>query len=113
MLLLHAPLTEYHSICRHESLDADTAIPQKRPRVEDEGKDGLDAKRMHQDSEDAGDLTSKADQPKFGSDRHKRRDATEPPRTTASVKDTSRHRERSRDDRTTKEEKRAHTSRER
>ena len=43
---------------------------------------------MHQDSEDARDLTRKADSSqRTGNDRHKRRDEAEPHRSTASDKD--------------------------
>ncbi len=100
-------------MCRHESLEADGAIPQKRPRVEDEGDHGSEVKRMHQDSEDARDLTRKADQPRTGNDRHKRRDEAEPHRSSASDKDMDRQRGRSRDNRVVDGEKHAHTSKER
>ena len=98
-------------MCRQKSLDADKVVPQKRPRVEDEDRDGPEIKRILQDTENARALPSKALQPEPGTERQKRRGEAEPQGTTVPDKVPDRERGRSRD--TAKEGRRAHNSRER
>ena len=98
-------------MCRQKSPDAEMAVPQKRARVEDEDKDGPEVKRIQQDSKNGEALPSKADLSKPGTERHQRREQVEPRGSTAPDKVLDREKVRSRD--TAKEDRRAHTSKER